>query len=136
MKKHKVTRQFLNNKDGMAAIMCRVTQPPKAYHEQDDTWGDSFDANLSLSDCGRMVTLEFDAYDEKDVKARFDKIDRIRAALKNIEEGLIEYYFHTGVLSEQERKACRKAREEADVEEAQVRHRVSQLLEDIEDGLI
>jgi hypothetical protein len=108
--KIKVTRAFLNSKEGMAAMMVR-TVLPGPYHERDDGYGGSPDCNLSLSDCGRQITLDFDAFDEKDIKERFKKIDKIRAALNQIEDTLIQYYFEAGVLTDAERKACRLARD-------------------------
>ena len=136
MKNAKVTRKFLNSKDGMASIMDRVTLPSKPFHEQDDAWGNSLDANLTLSDCARQVTLDFDAYDEKDIKERFRKIDLIRDALNRIEDGLIEYYFNCGVLTDAERKESRVAREKDDDHKQEARTiRVSELLEDLDNGI-
>lgn len=110
MKQPKVTRAFLNPKEGMAAIQCR-TFVSKPYHECDDNWGGSADCNLSLSDCGRQITLDFDAYNENYTKERLAKIDKIRAALNQIEDALIEHYFNAGVLTKRERNEVRKARE-------------------------
>lgn len=132
--KVKVTRKFLNSKGGMAAVMCRTTLP-KAYHETDDAWGGGADCNLSLSDCGRQITLDFDAYDEKDVRERFAKIDKIRAALDQIEDTLIEYYFQTGVLSDAERKQCREKRQADEKEEIRTRTVSLADLEDAPDGI-
>ncbi len=52
------SRKFLNPRSagGLAAIEATVT-----LHEGDDSI--SVSAHLSLSDCSRKVTLEFDAYD-------------------------------------------------------------------------
>lgn len=136
MKNAKVTRKFLNSKYGMAAVMDSVTLPSKPFHEQDDAWGNSLDANLSITDCGRMVTLDFDAYDEADIKERFRKIDLLRAALNRIEDGLIEYYFSVGVLSDAERKEAREARDKEP--ESMKEHRVlrvSEMLEDLDNGI-
>jgi hypothetical protein len=112
-----VVRKFLNPKQGMAAVYGKV-EMPLPYHVDEDTYGCSLDANLTLSDCGRQITLDFDAYDEADVKARLAKLDKIREALDLIEDGLIEYYFRAGVLTDAERKACRTARDEEGKEKA------------------
>lgn len=109
MKQPKVMRAFLNPKEGMAAVQCR-TVVTKPYHLCDDNWGGGADCNLSLSDCGRQITLDFDAYNEVDVKERFAKIDKIRAALNQIEDALIEHYFNSGVLSKAERREVRDGR--------------------------
>lgn len=130
----KVVRTFLNPRTGMASVQATVNAPGP-YHLSDEGYGGSLDASLSLSDCGRQVTLDFDAYDEKDVKERLAKIDKIRAALKIIEDGLIEYYFEAGVLTDAERKAARLARDnDEDWKKEERTIRVTELLEDI-DGL-
>lgn len=106
----KSVRKFLNTKQGMAAVYARTEMPPP-YHEADEGYGGSLDANLTLSDCGRQITLDFDAFDEADIKERLAKLDKIREALDLIEDRLIDYYFRAGVLSDAERKACRLARD-------------------------
>lgn len=106
----KSVRKFLNAKQGMAAVYAR-TEMPQPYHEADDGYGGSLDANLTLSDCGRQITLDFDAFDEADIKERFAKLDKIREALDLIEDRLIEYYFRAGVLTDKERRTIRNARD-------------------------
>jgi hypothetical protein len=127
----KVVRKFLNSKDGMAALMVR-TYVPIPFHEREDGYGGSGDCNLTLSDCGRQITLDFDAFDEVDVKEKFRKIDKIRAALDQIEDALIEYYFQSGVLTDKEREDCRKTRSRIAKKDAEIR---AISLADLTDGL-
>lgn len=111
MNKAKVKRTFLNRKDGMAALMVR-TYNAEPYHEREDAWGGSADCHLTISDCGRQITLDFDAYDEQDTKDRLAKIDKIRAALDLIEGALIEHYISNGCLTRKERDAVRMSRKD------------------------
>ena len=96
------TRVFLNDRNGMAALEARVYTPPP-YHEQHDSYSHGTSATLSLSDCGQTISIDFDTdADEKSVRERLNKVDKIRKALDLIEEGIIEGYFH-GATKEEEK---------------------------------
>ena len=94
------TRVFLNDRNGMAALEARVyTSPP--YHEQEGSYCHGCSASLSLSDCGQTISIDFESsHEEKYIKERLNKLDKIRKALDLIEEGLIEAYFHGATKEE------------------------------------
>lgn len=69
-------RKFLNSKDGMAAIEAYV----EMEHGKADTGEPHafLDTMLSITDCSRRVTLEFDAWTLKAIAERRGKIKRFR----------------------------------------------------------
>jgi hypothetical protein len=80
-------RQWLNGDLGMAAIEARidVSGVGEEHH--------SVDAGITISDCNRQITLDFDVYgDTDDVPEKLAKIRRLRLAICQFERELNEAY--------------------------------------------
>lgn len=125
--KQRAYRVFLNPR-GTAMVNVRQ-EVPLPFHEGMDAWNGGLDQTISISDCGRQVTLEFDAYDEKDVRQRLAKLDKLRAAIDFLEDGLIDYYFTNGCLPAAERKQARELRKKYEGKSA-VSRSINSLLND------
>lgn len=73
------SRKFLNSKQGIAAIEC--------FAEMSTTWSN---VNVKITDCNRMVSLDFDfnnmkAYKEKRAKLLLiiNELQELRMAIDN-----------------------------------------------------
>ena len=67
---NKVTRKFLNKKDGLAAIECAI-----------EVSNYSVTADVSITDCNRKVSLDFCVYDAKGYDVKLDKLELIISEL-------------------------------------------------------
>jgi len=80
MKKEKSScrkRLFLNSdKTQLAAIKFYIDYELSIY--RNDSANQSLDAELSISDCNRIVNLDFMAYNKKDLDGRIKKAERLR----------------------------------------------------------
>lgn len=61
-------------------------------------WGD---ANVSISDCSRVISLAFNGYDKADKANSLQKIRKIIRVLQNFEELLINEYKYQDNLKAQ-----------------------------------
>ena len=67
MKKvNKTTRKFLNKKDGLAAIECRI-----------EVSNYSVNADVAITDCNRKVSLDFCIYEAKEYDVKLAKLELI-----------------------------------------------------------
>jgi len=57
------SRKFLNSKEGLAAIQISA-----------EMGNFGLSANVNITDCSRMVNLDFYSYEEKTIKKRLDKL--------------------------------------------------------------
>ena len=88
-KVYKKGRAWLNHVDSYnsGAIQYKVSA--------DRPWKEGYIdicAELSIWDCSRKITLDFNASDEKEAKKVADKIQILQNALQDIKEGLSEAY--------------------------------------------
>ena len=63
---NKVTRKFLNKKEGLAAIECGI-----------DVSNYCVNAGVSITDCNRKVSLDFCIYDAKEYDAKLAKLELV-----------------------------------------------------------
>lgn len=80
-------RRFLNKGiyHSLAAISCTFGVDQKALDE--GTWG-AFETSFSISDCNRVITLDLDFGDDKDLENTLFKIKQIEEVCKNFKEHL------------------------------------------------
>jgi hypothetical protein len=62
----KTTRKFLNKKEGIAIIQCGLEL--SAY---------SVFADVTITDCSRQISLDFNAYDAKEYDVKLEKLELI-----------------------------------------------------------
>ena len=67
---NKVTRKFLNKKDGLAAIECAI-----------EVSNYSVTADVSITDCNRKVSLDFCIYDAKGYDVKLAKLELVISEL-------------------------------------------------------
>ena len=99
------SRKFLNKKIGMAAIECDVSINDHSIY-----------ASSVISDCNRQVSLDFTAYNVKDLDAKLTKLGLLINELFEMEQFLLEHKFEwTEELKkgEQARRANKKKRRSA-----------------------
>jgi len=97
-------REWLNSKHGRAFIITRASVSDEAVY-----------AELDLSDCHEEISLDFNAYDLKSIPEKLKKIDKIRKALDEIEDKLLEGVATMFTREEwKEIKQARKAEEGED----------------------
>lgn len=96
-------REWLNSKHGRAYAITRASVSEEAVY-----------AELDLSDCSDQISLDFNAYDLKSIPERLRKVDKLRRALDEIEDKLLEGL--AVMISKEEWKEIRKAqgKEEGD----------------------
>lgn len=64
-------RQFLNNHTGMAAIEAEVGTADSGYVE----------ANFCITDCNRLVSIDFNAHSPESITRRLSKLERLITTL-------------------------------------------------------
>ena len=86
----KVGRKWLNPSDhedtGLVAwyVKCR---------DKDSEW---VDANLSIWDCYKKISLDFDCHATKDLEVRLKKLDLLEEAIAGVRAGLLKAYEREG----------------------------------------
>jgi len=78
-------REFLNKTEGMAAVNSYVKVSRHGNYI-------NFDTELNISDCSRVVTLEFDPEYHGGTVAMRDKVKRFRRLLNEHLDALVEAY--------------------------------------------
>lgn len=79
-----IERAFLNEGDEEGVAAARVTFYPRTRDETDAGWS----ANVTISDCSRQVSLDFDAYSKEQQRARLKKIRLLIDMLCRLENGM------------------------------------------------
>ena len=74
------SRKFLNKKTGMAAIECDVSINDHSIY-----------ASSVISDCNRQVSLDFTAYNIKELDDRLTKLSLLIGELFKMEQFLLEH---------------------------------------------
>jgi len=73
------SRKFLNKSEGMASIEVISSV---------ESW--AFESQVSISDCSRLITLDFTAYSNKDFKSKVDKLDLIITELSILKQFMLD----------------------------------------------
>lgn len=76
-------RQFLNPVEGIAAVEWHVTLT-------EGKRSDSVNASFTISDCNRVVDLDFGAYRARDIEDTRTKITRLRRNVQAFERALLD----------------------------------------------
>lgn len=82
MKYH--SRQFLNENEGLAAIECSV-----ARYNEDMPY---IDAAVTITDCYKAITLDFDMYGEEGAANNIQKLEILMEELARFKEALEKEY--------------------------------------------
>lgn len=74
-------RGFLNSAEwgGVAAYETKITAPEKSRHDADV----NFEASLTLSDCTRNITLDFDCYGAESREHNRQKARKLRSIVNS-----------------------------------------------------
>lgn len=86
------SRKFLNRKFGMAAIQVDAHYNEHQYAQKNDTSPPIFDRGMdidvTISDCGQQINLDFNAYTEKVRKQRIAKVNLLINELEKVRDVL------------------------------------------------
>ena len=83
--KRQYSRKFLNKHTGMAAIETSFEMNENGF------FIGGWDASVSLSDCNKVVSLDFSVYDEKDIDKAIHKVTVILEELEKFGNLLLEH---------------------------------------------
>lgn len=105
MKKSTHQRHWLNPKEGTAFVQSSSTL---TQYSKGGAW--MFEAQLTVADCHRHITLDFDAATQEGAAERLRKVDILRRQLDLLEEELLNAYciLETKAEAEADRKARAK----------------------------
>jgi hypothetical protein len=71
------SRKFLNKAEGLAAIECSINSL---------SFSAGIDASINITDCNRLVYLDFSAYNAKDLDGRIAKLDLLLAEISKVRD--------------------------------------------------
>ena len=71
------SRKFLNKAEGLAAIECSINSL---------SYSAGIDASINITDCNRLVYLDFSAYNAKDLDGRIAKLDLLLAEISKMRD--------------------------------------------------
>lgn len=97
------SRKFLNKAEGLAAIECSINSL---------SYSAGIDASINITDCNRLIYLDFSAYNAKDLDGRIAKLDLLLAEISKVRDIISSNAdFIKEQLAEEEKKLkARKAK--------------------------
>ena len=71
------SRKFLNKAEGLAAIECSINSL---------SYSAGIDASINITDCNRLVCLDFSAYNAKDIDSRLAKLNLLISEISKVRD--------------------------------------------------
>ena len=97
------SRKFLNKAEGLAAIECSINSL---------SYSAGIDASINITDCNRLVYLDFSAYNAKDLDGRIAKLDLLLAEISKVRDIISSNAdsIREGFIKEEKKRKERRAK--------------------------